>query len=284
MADNFKAAGFAAQLSPEEQKRLDEYSKSLNVHQTLIKMPSGAAQAKYKKLSPEQQENLVKNFGNEDPAFTPKRSPIETAWHYTGGAVASGFGKLLAGFQNVSDVMTRGYRAVAIAADQDLSINEAWTVANDKGDKVFSPDRITDAKIKFGNDAVDIAMRIAAGEKPGVIMKSATPNQVKYLMLADPTNKVVPGIADDKIEAARANFQDTLDAVQASKYSPGRFVANLVTPEELEGSGLYYKAVSGAVDAAYRIFADPLLIAGKVKRLVDVTNYAVDVVVGGNKV
>ena len=284
MADNLKAAGFAAGLSPEEQKRLDEYSKSLNVHQTLVKMPTAAAQAKYKKLSPEQQENLIKNFGNEDPAFTPKRSPLETAWHYTGGMVASGFGKLLAGLQNVSDLTTRAYRTAAISADQDLSISEAWTVANDKGDKVFSPNRITDAKVKFGNDAVDIAMRIAAGEQPGAIMKSATPEQVKYLMLADPRNKVIPGIAEDKIEAARANFQDTLDAVNASKYSPGRLVANIVTPEELEGSGFYYKAVSGAVDAAYRIFADPLLVAGKAKRFYDVTKYAVDVVVGGDKV
>lgn len=284
MAENLKAAGFAAGLSPEEQKRLDEYSKSLNVHQTLVKMPSAAAQAKYNKMTPEQQENLVKNFGNDDPAFTPKRSPLETAWHYTGGMVGAGFGKLLAGFQNVSDLTTRAYRTAAIAVDQDLAINEAWTVANDKGDKVFSPDRITDAKVRFGNDAVDIAMRIAAGEQPGAIMKSATPEQVKYLMLADPRNKVIPGIEEKKVEAARANFQDTLDAVNASKYSPGRFVANLVTPQELEGSGFYYKAVSGAVDAAYRIFADPLLIAGKAKRAVDVMNYAVDVVVGGDKV
>ena len=284
MTDKFKAAGFAAGLSPEEQKRLDEYSKSLSVHQTLIKMPANAAQAKYNKFTPEQQQNLQKNFGNEDPVTTPSRSPLQTAWHYTGGMAAAGFGKTLAGLQNVSDVMTRLYRTGAIAIDQSVNLGDAWDIANDKGDKVFSPDRITNAKVKFGTDAVDVALRIASGEKPGEIMKSATPNQVKYLMLADPTNKQITGIADDKVDAARANFQDTLDAVNAAKYSPGRFIANLVTPEKMEGSGLYYKAVSGAFDAAYRIFADPLLIAGKAKRAVDVTKYAVDVVVGGKKV
>lgn len=284
MADNLNVAGFAAGLSPEEQKRLAEYSKSLNVHQTLIKMPAAAAQAKYNKMTPEQQANLQKNFGNQDPVAEPSRNPLQTAWHYTGGAAASGFGKLLAGFQNVSDFMTRIYRTGAIAIDQGVNLDDAWTIANDKGDKVFSPDRITNAKVKFGSDAVDIAIRIASGEKPGAIMKSASPEQVKYLMLADPTNKQIPGIADDKVEAARANFQDTLDAVNAAKYSPGRQIANLVTPESMEGSGFYYKAVSGAFDAAYRVLADPLLIAGKAKRAVDVTRYAVDVVVGGGKV
>jgi len=48
----------------------------------------------------------------------------------------------------------------------------------------------------------------------------------------------------------------------------------------MEGSGFFYKAISGATDAAYRIFADPLLVAGKAKRALDVKNYAVDVLVG----
>jgi hypothetical protein len=284
MTDKFQVAGFAAGLSPEEQKRLQEYSKSLNVHQNLIKMPADAAQAKYNTFTPAQKENLQKNFSNRDPVEEPSRNPLQSALHYTGGAAVAGFGKLLAGFQNASDVMTRLYRTGAIAIDQNVDLGDAWDIANDKGDKVFSPDRITDAKVRFGTEAVDIAVRIASGEKPGAIMKSASPDQVKYLMLADPRNTKIPGIADDKVEAARANFQDTLDAVNAAKYSPGRFIANLVTPEKMEGSGLYYKAVSGAFDAAYRVLTDPLLLAGKAKRAVDVMNYAVDVVVGGDKV
>ena len=296
MADPLKAAGFAAGLSPEQQKRLDDYAKALSVHQTLTKMPADAANQKFNTLTPAQQADLIKNFGNEDPVTQPQqRSALGTAWHYTGGAVGSALGAvgkaigyagghLLAGMQNVSDVMTRLYRTGAIAGDQGLSFGDAWTLANDKGDKVFSPNRINDAKAKFGGDAVDIAMRIASGEDQGLIMKSATPEQQKYLMLADPTNKTIPGIADDKVEAARANFQDTLDAVNAAKYSPGRFIANAVLPSQLEGSGLFYKPISGAVDAAYRVLADPLLIAGKAKRLIDVSKYAVDVVVGNGKV
>ena len=288
MADNLKAAAAAAGLSPQEQKRIDDFNKSLTVHKELSNLPSDVAQAKYAKYTPAQQADLQKNFGNEDPAVKQQRSALGTAWHYTGGFLGNAIGytgsHILAGLGNVSDVMTRAYRTGAIAIDQNVNLGTAWDIANDKGDKVFSPGRILDAKVKYGDDAVSVAQRIAAGEDPAKIAASATEEQKKYIMLADPTNKVIPGIEDKDVEAQRAIFQDTLDAVQASKYSPGRQVANLVTPSQLEGSGLFYKAISGSIDAAYRILADPLLIAGKAKRGYDVGKYALDVVVGNNKV
>ena len=288
MADNIKAQGVAAGLSPSEQKRIDDFYKSLTVHKELSNLPEDAARAKYSKLTASEQANLVKNFGNEDPTVKPQRGWLGTAWHYTGGAIAGAirksFSETMAGLQEVSDISTRVARTALIASDQGLDLGTAWDVADDKGDKVFNPGRILDAKVKWGNDAVDVAIRIASGEKPEVIMKSATPEQIKYLRLADPTNKVIPGIPEGDIAAARANFQDTLESVNASKYSPGRFVANAVLPGELEGSGFFYKATSGAVDAAYRIFADPLILLGKAKRTYDVGKYALEVVVGKGKV
>jgi hypothetical protein len=284
MADNLKAAAFAAGLSPQEQKKVEDFNKALSIHKELSNLPSDVANAKYSKYTPTQQADLQKNFGNEDPTVKPDRGALGTAWYYTGGALgrAIGYtgGKVLAGLGNVSDLSTRAYRTGAIAIDQGVDLGSAWTIANDKGDKVFSPTRIIDAQTKFGQDAVDVAVRIASGEKPEAILKTATPEQIKYLRLADPTNKVIPGIEDNKVEAARGLFQDTLDAVQAAKYSPGRQVANLVLPGQLEGSGFFYKAISGTVDAAYRIIADPLLVAGKAKRAYDVGKYALDVVVG----
>ena len=264
MADNLKAAALAAGLSPEEQKRVDEFNKALAVHKELSNVPSEVGKAKFNKLTPEQQGNLQKNFGTEDPVTKPKRGFFGTTWDYTGGA-------LLKGLTEVSDLTTRAYRTVAIAADQNVGLGDAWTISNDKGDKVFSPERIADAKSKFGNEAVDIAMRIAAGERPEKLLKEATPEQKKYLMLADPTNKEIEGIDPKKVEAARGLFQDTLDSVEAAKYSPGRQIANAVLPGQLEGSGFFYKAISGTFDAAYRILADPLLVAGKAKRAYDVS-------------
>lgn len=287
--DNLKAASLAAQLSPSEQSKIDALTKALQAHKELSNLPQNLANQAYNQYTPAQQASLVQNFGNEDPSVKQKRGWLGTAWHYTGGAVANALGyagsHILAGLGNVSDFSTRLARTGLIAADQKVDLGQAWTIANDKGDKVFSPGRISSAREKFGNDAVDIAMRIAAGEDPAVIMKSATPEQQKYIMLANPKNNNIPGLnSPEEVKAARGLFQDTLDAVNAAKYSPGRFIANLITPDKLEGSGLFYKAVSGAVDAAYRVLADPLLIAGKAKRLYDVSKYALDVVVGAGKV
>ncbi len=111
MAENIKALGSAAGLSPSEQKRIDEFYKSLTVHKELSNLPKDAARAKFSKLTAAEQADLTKNFGNEDPTVKPQRGFFGTAWHYTGGAVAgaigTAFSKTLAGLQEVSDFSTR---------------------------------------------------------------------------------------------------------------------------------------------------------------------------------
>ena len=262
MAD-FNAAASAAGLTPEEKKAMEAFSKTLSVHRELSNLPQNVAQQAYASKSPEQQAALKRVAGEENPAVKANRGWLGTAWHYTGGA-------LLQGLTEVSDLSTRAYRTGAIALMEGKNIADAWTTANDKGDKVFNPGRIEKATSRFGNDRVQVAMRVAAGEKLSDIASSGTDAQRQIAAMA----------AQNKDDL----FQDALDAVQASKYSPGRQIANLITPEQIEGSGLFYRAVSGAFDAAYRVFADPLLIAGKAKRAVDVSRYSLDVVIGGNKV
>jgi hypothetical protein len=272
---DLNAVATAAQLAEQDKKRLEAYTKSLKTHKELSNLPPELAQKQYAKLTPAQQKSLQEQYGNEDPITKPDRGWLGTAWHYTGGAVlgaAKEVGKdILGGLSNVSDFSTRLYRTVAIAADQGVDLNKAWDISNDKGDKVFSPGRIEKAKLKFSEDAVAIAMRIAAGEDQGKILKEATPEQQKYLALYDKKQ----GTKEEQ-----DLFQDTLDAVNAAKYSPGRLVANLFLPEQWEGSGFFYKAVSGSVDAAFRVLADPLIVAGKVKKAYDLTKYSVEVITG----
>ena len=272
---DLNAVATAAQLAEQDRKRLEAYTKSLKTHKELSNLPPDLAQKQYGKLTPDQQRSLEEQYGNEDPVTKPDRGWLGTAWHYTGGAVlgaAKEVGKdILGGLGNVSDFSTRLYRTVAIAADQGVDLNKAWDISNDKGDKVFSPGRIEKAKLRFTEDAVTIAMRIAAGEDPGKIVKEATPEQQKYLALYDKKQ----GTKEEQ-----DLFQDTLDAVNAAKYSPGRLIANLFIPEQWEGSGFFYKAVSGAVDAAFRVLADPLIVAGKVKKAYDLTKYSVEVIAG----
>jgi hypothetical protein len=283
MAENLKAASFAAGLSPTEKKKVNDYNKSLTVHRELLNLPPEVATTVYNNKPENQKKILAENYGTEDPIVKPPRGWLGTAWAYTLGgalgAVKEGFTLGMAGLQNVSDVTTRAYRAVAIPLSQG-EVGFAWDEANDKGDKVFNDGRIEDAKEKFGQAAVDVAIRIARGETAAEIAETATPEQLKYLRLADKKQGLTEGQTTKKDQADRDLFQDTLDAVNAAKFSPGRQLANFILPASMEGSGFFYKAISGTTDAAYRIFADPLLVAGKAKRLYDIKKYAVEVLVG----
>ena len=263
MPENLKAVAAAAGLSPEEQKAMEAFQTTLSVHRELSNLPSKVAQQAYATKSPDQQNALKRVAGEQNPADKPQRGWLGSAWHYTGGA-------LLTGLQEVSDLTTRAYRAAIIPIAERGELGFAWTEANDKGDKVFNTGRIEKAKSKFGQERVNVAMRVASGEKLSDIASSGTEAERGIAALA----------AQNKDDL----FQDALDATQAAKYSPGRQIANLVTPEEVEGSGFFYRAVSGAFDAAFRVLTDPFLVAGKAKRAVDISNYALDVVVGGGKV
>jgi hypothetical protein len=271
MSQNLNAVAVAAQLAEQDRKKIEAYQKALSVHKSLNKLPSDLAKEQASKLTPAQQASLPQTFGNDDPTVEVKRSPMGTAWHYTGGQVVKALGLGLAGLQNVSDLTTRAYRTVAIAAQEDLNLEDAWEEANDKGDKKFNSDRIEDARLKYGNDAVTIAMRFAAGEDQGKILKEATEEQKKYVQLV--SNQA--GTQEEK-----DLFQDTIDAVNRAKYSPGRQIANFLLPESLEKNGFIYKAISGTVDAAYRVFADPLIVGGKIKKLYDIKKYSLEVIAG----
>jgi len=158
--------------------------------------------------------------------------------------------------------MTRAYRTGAISVIEGKTLSEAWTKANDKGDKAYNDGRIENAKAKYGQIAVDLAMRIKSGEAPADIWATSTPEQQKYLMLDDKNNTVIPGV--ENIEEARGLWQDALDEVDRAKFSPGRQLANLLLPEALEKNKLIYSYTSGVADAAFRLGADPLVIGSKV--------------------
>jgi hypothetical protein len=276
MADNLNAAAFAAGLSDAERARIEALNKTLNVHRELSNLPANVATQEFNSKTPAQ-KNALKGVTGETPE---SRGWLGTTWHYTGG-------KLLSGLQELSDVTTRAYRAVELAnALEDAQpgnqykglsgLQAAWDAANDKGDKVFDVNRIEKARKRYGDAQVNVATRIAAGESLDKIVAEGTEEEKQVARIA------YKGFKTDSLNAS--GFQEVLDAVNAAKYSPGRKVANAVLPEQLEGSGLFYKPISGTIDAAYRILADPTLILGKVKRAVDASRYALDVVIGQNKV
>ena len=267
--ENLQAAALRANLTPAQRKQVDGLGKLLDTHKNLLAMPAPVAQAQFNQLTQDQQNAMVGLLGGDDDPVNPQRGWLGNVKHYAGIAVKETLGRGIAALGEVSDFMTRLYRTGAIALDQGVDIGRAFNIANDKGDTVFSPTRIAKAKAKFGAERVGIAMRVAQGETLDSIIANGTE-----------TEKVIAANAAQKRDDL---FQDALDAVQASKYSPGRQLANLLLPEQLEGSGALYKGISGFADAAYRFFADPTLILGKAKKAYDAGDYLLFNVLGKEK-
>jgi hypothetical protein len=279
MADNLKAAAFAAGLSDAERREVEALNKTLSVHRELSNLPEAIAAQSYNSKTPLQQEALKKAAGEQ---AAPSRGWLGTTWHYTGN-------QILRGLNEVGDLTTRLYRTGVIAnreiplgsADYYLPKNwsvlaDAWDQANDKGEKALDQNRIEKARKRFGDATTNVAIRVAAGESLDKIISDATEEEKQVARVAQ------KGFKSEAINGSL--FQDALDAVEAAKFSPGRQVANALLPGQLEGSGLFYKPISGSIDAAFRIFADPTLVLGKAKRIWDARKYALDVVIGKNTV
>lgn len=277
MAGEYDAIAAASGLTPEERKKIERLNKALATHKTLLNLPQDVATQAANRLPTTQRKDLAQTFGTESPEEKPDRGWFGTAWHYTGY-------QAFKGLTAVSDFMTRIPRTAQIAVEEDISLQDAWNESGKDGEKKFNEKRLTDARQKYGNTAVNVAMRIASGEKPEEIMATATPEEQYYLKLADKTITEIPGMTDPRnLDAARDLFDDTISAVNAAKYSPGRWFANTIdafVPGDFYENGFFYKLTSGAVDALYRFRTDPFLIVGKAKRLYDLNKYALDVVVG----
>ena len=275
MADNLRAAAYAAGLTPEQKRQIDILSKKVSKDKELSSLPPDIAQKSFEKMPIDQQEDMIKTFGEQDPLAKPKQGWRSAAFKYNPLTLA------FKGLIEVADATTRTYRALAIPLSQG-DIGFAWDKANDKGDKVYNEGRIEKAKSLYGQDAVDIAMRIKSKESLADIAASATPEQMKYIMLADPKNTVIPGV--DNVEQERELFNEALGVVDRAKFSPGRQIANAILPEALEKNGLVYGLTSGIVDTAFRFFVDPLVVSSKLRSLYVVGKYSLEAVTGGKKV
>jgi hypothetical protein len=275
MADNLKAAAYAAGLTPEQKRQIDILSKKVSKDKELSSLPPDIAQKSFEKMPVDQQEDMIKTFGEQDIVEKPKTGWRSAAFKYNPITLA------FKSFVEVADATTRAYRAVAIPMSQG-ELGFAWDKANDKGDKVYNEGRIEKAKSLYGQDAVDIAMRIKSGESFADIAATATPEQMKYIALADPTNKVIAGVTD--VETERALFNETLGVVDKAKFSPGRQFANLILPEALEKNKLAYSLTSGTIDTIFRFFVDPLVVSSKIRSLYVVSKYSLEAVTGGKKV
>ena len=276
MAD-LNAVASAAGLPDKQKKQIERLNKALETHKALLNLPSAVATNAYSnKLTPNEQQDLKDKFGEEAPE--EKRSLLGTAWHYTGGKVFEIAGAL-------SDFATRVARTAIISGEENLDFSDAWDRASKDGQKVFNEERLVEAESKYGKNLISIAKKIRGArnaQEVAQLMATATEEEKYWLQISDRSVKNLPDADSKKLQADRDLLDDAISAVNAAQYSPGRFVANLVDafiPGDFYRNGFFYKMTSGAVDAAYRVFVDPLLLVGKAKRLYDVNKYAYEAIV-----
>ena len=260
---NIEQAAIQAGLTPQQSSQIRGLSKLLDSHKNLLALPAPQAQAKFSQLTQDQQNAHVALFGGDQQQ---DRGWLGNALHYMTDTAKTVIAAPFKALNEVSDFMTRLYRTGAIALDQGVDLNKAFEIADDKGDKVFNPNRITAAKSKYGSDMTNVAMKVAQGITLDEIVASGTDAEKSIAARAAQRKDIL--------------FQDALDAVQAAKYSPGRQLANFLLPESMEGSGFLYKGISGIGDAAYRVFADPTLFLGKAKKAYDAGNWALYTMLG----
>ena len=253
---NIDVAAEQAQLSPKEKSQVGGLSKLVASHRELMNMPSDQASQAFAKKTEEQKKAHTDLFSGGNP--------LGDALHYAQSTVKTVLAAPFKALNEVSDFTTRLYRTAAISATQGVDLGKAFSIANDKGDKVFNPGRIAEATQKYGADVMSVAQKVASGTSLSDIMTNGTDEEKA---IASKAAQLQQNGETDYL------FQDALDAAQAAKYSPGRQLANLLLPESMEGSGLLYKGISGITDAGFRIFADPTLQLGKAKKAYDAGNW-----------
>ena len=271
--NNLIAAAAQAGLTPGQKSQVDGLAKLLDSHKTLLALPAPVAQQKFNLMTQDQQNAHVAMFGeSEDKPPEQKRGWFGTAFHYMTAPIKTVIGGTFAALNEVSDFTTRLYRTGAIAADQGVNIGKAFQIANDKGDMVFSPDRISKAKKEFGSDIISVAMKVASGTPLDRIIAEGTEIEKQIAKRADLRYSTEQDVKD---------FQNAIGQVNAAKYSPGRQIANILPGKD--GSGFLYKGISGFFDASYRIFADPTLILGKAKKAYDAGDFLLFNILGKEK-
>jgi len=271
--NNLISAAAQAGLNPAQKDKVDGLAKLLDSHKTLLALPQDFAQQKFSEMTQDQQNAHVAMFGeSEDKPPEQKRGPIGSAFHYMTAPIKAVIGGTFAAINEVSDFTTRLYRTGAIALDQGVNVSNAFEIANDKGDMVFSPDRISKAKKEFGSDIINVAMKVASGKTLDDIIAEGTDIEKQIAKRADLRYSTKEDVED---------FSNAVDRVNAAKYSPGRQLANILPGDD--GSQFLYKGISGFTDAAFRFFADPLLILGKAKKSYDAGEFLLFNVLGKEK-
>lgn len=256
---NLAQAAFRAGLNPSQTRQIDGLASALSTHQRLSDLPQQYAAEEFNKLPNNKKQSLIAMTGTSKADDDPNRSWLESGAHYAFLPFKTVAKTLFDALDYASDTMTRVYRTGAIAANENINFGDAWGKAGRDGENVFIQDRINTAVSRYGSARVNVAKRIAAGVAPEIIFAEAQ-NEEEKRIAAEAQQSETGEIIDPLL-------RDAVAEVNAAKYSPGRQLANLFLPRDLEGDGMLYSWISGATDATYRLFMDPTLALGKARKI-----------------
>lgn len=264
---NIFQAARRANLGPSQMEKVNALTSMYSTHVRLSNLPPRVAQDEYANLDQNKQDAINQFFDVKDPE-TPGRGVIGQAAYIISRPIVEPIKAVFKVAGWLSDQVTRVYRAGSIAVQEGMNPVDAWQRSGASGEMVFNPGRIQKATALYGADRIWVAKQISAGIPQDQIIATAQNEEQKRLAF----------LAGK--EGGDPLLDEAVAKVNASKYSYGRDLANLFLPEDLEGKSGIYTWMSGAADAAFRIFLDPTLVLGKARKAYIAGKYAFDKTIG----
>lgn len=265
---NLYQAAERAKLSSTQKQQINSLADMYSTHTQLTNLPINVASEKFNQLPLDKKKQMALMFGkSEEQKPEDNRSFIEEAAYIISRPIVEPVKAVFKAANWASDQVTRAYRTGAIATTEGANLADAWQRSGANGEQTFNPDRIRKATKLYGEDRIYVAQQVAAGIPLDQILASAQNDNQKQIISDASQNK-------DKL------FLEALAKVNASKYSPGRQIANALLPEDLEGSGKLYNWISGTADATFRLTLDPTLALGKANKAYLAGKYALTKTIG----
>ncbi len=238
-------ASASAGLQGAEQKRAESTAWIVAKHKQLLNLEEDKARNAYKKLRPDVQEALTSLWGEqtynkEEKGFFGK----------IGEGISAVGGKAMDVLTGYGEAIGTPFRAAAIAmgGPEKFFDRSTWDKAAD-GERIFDTVREERVDQFYGPTFSKIAKRLSMGDKLGDI--------VSDLETEEEWAAFERSQKDPKYLAMALRDYDN------AKISPGRGFAHLfnldpnIGQENQGAEGVLYKMVSGVMDAAVSIGADP---------------------------
>jgi hypothetical protein len=131
----------------------------------------------------------------------------------------------------------------------------------------------------YGQDKVDAALNVFHRQSLYTGKDEAVAQYLQDLQQQAGAGKITPDQFAEKLTFLNSQeFQDVYSAVNMQHISPGRDFARTVLPAQMQNPDdqAVFTMLSGTIDGAFDLLADPTIIGGKVAKAAMLSKYALD--------